>query len=471
MTLPNGWIFSLIGEISESINPGFPSGLHNIENRGVPHIRPMNISRNGEVDLSVVKYVQVEKYSPLLANEVLFNNTNSPDLVGKTTYINQDTDWAFSNHMTRIRPKLGMVTAAWMAYALHYLYFSGYFKLNCRHHVNQASISSGFLAQNVKIPLPPLAEQERIIARIESLFTQLDAGVTALKRLQAALKRYRASVLKAACEGHLVPQDPNDEPANGLLRILGKSPLAGDDLTSLPKGWCWVRVGDISKQSQYGTSEKANLDSSGIPVLRMGNIQNGQLDFGNLKYIPLDLPELKNLILEDGDLIFNRTNSAELVGKTAVYKRHHPRATFASYLIRIKFQENCLSDYVCIYINSLYGRKYISSVVSQQVGQANVNGTKLANMPLPLPSLSEQRRIVAEVERRISVIQELEQTVSVNLKRAARLRQAILRRAFEGELVEQDPPLSAFLETPQPHPANPANPSPADVAANQLPLL
>jgi len=316
---------------------------------------------------------------------------------------------------------------------------------------------TGDVLRKQAIPLAPLPEQERIVERIESLFTQLDAGVAGLKRAQAALKRYRASVLKAACEGRLVPQDPNDEPAEVLLRRIlaekgekaDKIPVANGNLPELPKGWVWAKVGWLILNMQYGTSEKANLNIAGIPVLRMGNIQAGSLDFNNLKYLPTNTKGLEKLILEPGDLLFNRTNSAELVGKTAVYRENHPKASFASYLIRVQLHPDVLPDSVSFYINSIFGRQYIASVVSQQVGQANVNGTKLANMPIPLAPLAEQHRIVAEVERRLSVVQELEQTISASLKRATRLRQAILKRAFEGELVEQNPrdePAEALLE-------------------------
>ena len=115
----------------------------------------------------------------------------------------------------------------------------------------------------------------------------------------------------------------------------------------------------------------------------------------------------------------------------------------------MSFPEGCLPDYVCFFINSQHGRAYIAQVRSQQVGQANVNGTKLATMPIPLPPLAEQRRIVAEVERRLSVIQQAEAAVEASLARAERLRQSILKQAFSGRLVPQDPgdePASALLE-------------------------
>ncbi len=333
---------------------------------------------------------------------------------------------------------------------------------------------SDVLAQT--IPLPPLPEQRRIVAEIETQFTRLDASMAALRRARANLKRYRTSVLKTACEGRLVPTEAelarsegrDYEPAAVLLeRILAerrarwesqekrrgkyKEPSAPDTsaLPEPPEGWAWATVEQLSSRIQYGTSNKADSDTSGVPVLRMGNIQEGSLDFSDLKYLPSQDTEVEKTLLANGDLLFNRTNSAELVGKSAVYKGGNPVACFASYLIRVSFFEGCSPDYVCTFINSQHGRAYIGEVRNQQVGQANVNGTKLAAMPIPFPPLAEQRRIVAEVERRLSVVQQAEATVEASLGRAERLRQSILKQAFSGKLVPQDPddePASALLE-------------------------
>jgi type I restriction enzyme S subunit len=379
----------------------------------------------------------------------------------------------------------------------------------------------------IEFPLPPSPEQSRIVTEIETQFTRLDAAVAGLERAQANIRRYKAAVLKAACEGRLVPTEAelvhaegrDYEPADQLLaRILAerharweatqwereiekakqkaakaarkaagrplkrgeklapeewqdlpedvygrylskddqwkqkyKEPALPDtvSLPELQEGWVWVTLEQISDMTQYGTSEKASLDPTGIPVLRMGNIQDGELDFSNLKYFPLDWPKLDDFLLQDGDVLFNRTNSAELVGKTAVYKRFHPRAVFASYLIRVGTHNDYIPDLLSFYINSFYGRRYIASVVSQQVGQANVSGTKLSRMPVVLPPVAEQSRIVAEVERRLSLVGALEASVGAALARAGRLRQSVLKQAFEGRLVPQDPddePASVFLE-------------------------
>jgi type I restriction enzyme S subunit len=305
------------------------------------------------------------------------------------------------------------------------------------------------------VPIAPLDEQRTIVAEIEKQFSRLDEAVASLKRTKANLKRYKASVLKAAVEGKLTEdwrkQHPNVEPASKLLeRILAerlakwngrrnyKEPLPPEpsDAPSLPKGWTWASVEQLSTLVQYGSSAKAHEEAIGVPVLRMGNIEDGRLRLDSLKYLPKNHDEFPELFLREGDILFNRTNSAELVGKTAVYKGKPTPCSFASYLIRVRLAQGCAPDLLAHFINSVFGRAWIAQVVSQQVGQANVNGTKLQALAVPLPALAEQQQVVAEVERRLSVIDELEAAVDANLTRADRLRQSILARSFSGRLME-----------------------------------
>ena len=169
-----------------------------------------------------------------------------------------------------------------------------------------------------------------------------------------------------------------------------------------------------------------------------------------MKYFPLSYAQKSKYLLEDGDVLFNRTNSAELVGKSAVYKSSLPVSVFASYLIRIKlYQDSYKPDFLNYFINSEIGKNYIKSVVSQQVGQANVNGSKLKNMPVPLLSTIEQQQIVSEIERHFSIADEAEKIIEQSLNQAERIRQSILKKAFEGKLVPQDPndePTEKLLE-------------------------
>jgi type I restriction enzyme S subunit len=230
-------------------------------------------------------------------------------------------------------------------------------------------------------------------------------------------------------------------------------PVGADtsSLPGLPVGWCWATVEQLSALLQYGTSAKTGEDAEGVPVVRMGNIVDGQLslEVDALKYLPRNHEEFPNLFLEIGDMLFNRTNSAELVGKSAVYLGLPSPCSFASYLIRVRFVGGIQPGYVAALINSPAGRAWVASVKNQQVGQANVNGSKLAVCPVPLPPAAEQERIAAELDRVGSNIDTLSAGVARDHARVARLRQAILKWAFEGRLADQDPkdePASLLLE-------------------------
>ncbi|BDD92150.1 hypothetical protein PanNE5_15900 [Pandoraea sp. NE5] len=485
MPIPANWERVALADISVNVSPGFASGKHNSDGSGVPHLRPMNVDRDGQIDLSVVKSVASSGGIELKEGDVLFNNTNSAELVGKTAVVShRESGFAFSNHMTRVRPENG-VTSAFVARQLHVLWMSGYMKHRCTNHVNQASISSKTLANTIPILLPPPVEQSRIVEKLEELLADLYAGVAELKLAQKKLAQYRQSLLKAAVEGALTAEwrtqnTPVETGAQLLERILterqarwetkqlakfaeqGKAPpkdwqnkypepLQPDttDLPALPEGWVWATIDQLTLEQRYGSSAKANEDSSGVPVLRMGNIQDGQLDFASLKYLPRNHEEFPALFLEDGDLLFNRTNSPELVGKTAVYRSEIAPCSYASYLIAVRFTEGLVPELASAYINSAYGRHWVKSVAVQQVGQANVNGSKLAALAVPVPPLAEQEQLVRLIVEQIAIIFEQEKNVEHSLKQSNAQRQNILRAAFAGQLVPQDltaEPASQLLE-------------------------
>lgn len=337
------------------------------------------------------------------------------------------------------------------------------------------------------LALAPLAEQARIVAKLEELLSDLDAGVAELKAAQKKLAQYRQSLLKAAVSGTLTAdwrahaQHPATETGAQLLeRILqqrrarweakqlakfqeqGKTPpkdwqkkypepvqpdTAG--LPTLPPGWVWATIDQLSIRQKYGSSSKTTEDNSGVPVLRMGNIQDGRIELNNLKFLPQSHEDFPDLFLSDGDLLFNRTNSPELVGKTAVFRSELTPCSYASYLIAIRFTENFLPEIASTYINSLFGKSWIKSVVVQQVGQANVNGTKLAALALPLPPTAEQIEIVRILSLQMSTAFAQEKSIKFSLQQSTAQRQNILRAAFSGQLVPQDPsdePASVLLE-------------------------
>jgi len=278
------------------------------------------------------------------------------------------------------------------------------------------------------IPLPPLAEQERIVAKIEALFSQLDAGVAALRRIQAALKRYKASVLKAACEGRLVPQDPTDEPAEALLRRLGKAPLVDDDLPALPEGWCWTIVGDVGEVITGTTPPKKDLDNYGsfIPFVKPPELRDGPITEAQDNLSEKGAKKAR-ILPKDSVLV----SCIGIIGKTGV---NRIPVAFNQQINGIVFGEMVEALFGFYYFQSRKAREWLNEQASATT-VAIINKSKFSQAPIPLPPRQEQKRIIAEVEQRLSVAAEVEAVVAALLARSVRLRQAILKQAFEGKLV------------------------------------
>jgi type I restriction enzyme S subunit len=170
----------------------------------------------------------------------------------------------------------------------------------------------------------------------------------------------------------------------------------------------------------------------------MGNIRDGRIDYTDLKYLPADHSDLANTLLKPGDILFNRTNSPELVGKCAVFSGHAGRFSFASYLVRLSPLPHVNPTWLAAAINSPLGREYIASVRVQQVGQANVSAKKIGAMQIRVPPRELQDTLAAELERQIEGLDLVSRAVDTNLARGARLRQSILAFAFTGRLVRAE---------------------------------
>lgn len=255
-----------------------------------------------------------------------------------------------------------------------------------------------------EIPLPSLGEQRRIVSRID----QLSAKVNEARCLRQQSSAQTVALLPSTT-AHVFAQSKAD-------------------------GWQRGKLGDYVLDDCYGTSERANDDETGVPVLRMGNIQNGRIDLRSLKYLHLSQRDRERLLLEVGDILVNRTNSAELVGKCAVFELPG-EYSFASYLIRLRLDDTRADPrLVAAYINSPIGRSYMLREKRQMTGQANVNATKLKALPIALPSLIDQQRIVAYLERSQATFEGLKRVQAETAAELDAMLPAILDRAFEGEL-------------------------------------
>ena len=278
-------------------------------------------------------------------------------------------------------------------------------------------------------------------------------------------KKLRQKILDLAIRGKLVPQDPNDEPASVLLerikaekeRLIKEGKIKRSKKTAktsdtphypylLPNGWKWCKLEDIVCELKYGTSEKSSSVGK-IAVLRMANLTNwGTIDYSDLVYSSND-EDIKQYSLKKDDLLFNRTNSSEWVGKTAVYKEERP-AIYAGYLIRVR-PILISSDYLNYVMNSSYYRNWCYNVKTDAVNQSNINAQKLSQLMIPVPPLKEQERIIIEIAKWISLIDTIKnskENLQVIIKQA---KSKILGLAIHGKLVPQDPndePASELLK-------------------------
>jgi type I restriction enzyme S subunit len=459
-TLPNGWqwgrFFDVATIASNLVQPK--------DYLDYPHVAPDNIEKfTGR--LLPYRSVRDDKVSS--ANHKFFNgqivySKIRPNLA-KAVIV--DFDGLCSADMYPINSHI--YSPFLLQYMLSKTFLSMAVKTDTRvamPKINQEELNK------ILVPVPPLEEQKRIVAKIEELMClcdELEAHQQARRSSQVRLNnatlaplnnaaslapaefeqasarladnfaalydsaetvgRLRSTILQLAVQGKLAMQDSQDEPASVLLerieeereankekqkkkRIEFPSLSLDDGPFTIPSKWLWTHLGQLAMLIEYGTSEKASLDNKGVPVFRMNNIEGGTVLHSNLKYVSPTIKDLPRLYLQYNELLFNRTNSIELVGKTGIFKGESDKFTFASYLIRIRvFDSHIFPDYINLAMNAAYFREtQINPEVTQQCGQANFNGTKLAYTLIPLPPLEEQKRIVAKVNLLMALCDELE---------------------------------------------------------------
>ncbi len=396
----------------------------------LPILRANNI-QDGLVfeDLVYVPEDCVSETQMLRSGDIIIAaSSGSRHIVGKAAQLKTDWRGSFGTFCFGLRPKPGVNPS----YLSWFLQTSEY-----RHQVSE--LSAGVNINNLRathieeipIAVAPPDEQRRIVAEIEKQFTRLEAGVAALRRVQANLKRYRAAVLKAACEGRLVPTEAelhrklktkNSKLETGeqlLARILTerrqnwqgrgeyKEPAAPDttELTPLPEGWVWTNIEQLRVFSLYGPRFSSDdYAEDGYIVLRTTDIsESGKVDATKAPRLRLSKDEFERYRAKRGDLLVTRTGS---LGTLAIFD-DDAEAIPGAYLIQFRLAtEPVTTRYLFLFLKSSNGQCYLTGK-GAGVGRPNLNAPTIEALPVPLPPLAEQTRIVAEVERRLSVVEEL----------------------------------------------------------------
>lgn len=453
-SLPEGWRVAPLGEVS----PRIVDGSHNPpakQDSGHPMLSAQNIENN-RIVLGGHRYISAESFktedarTQVRPGDVLLTIVGT---IGRSAVV-PDGFGAFALQRSVAVLKPQSVKPKFLAYQLQGPVARAFFDKEARGTA-QKGVYLKTLA-SMPILVAPTGLQERIVAEIEKQFTRLDAGVEALKRLQAHLRRYRAAVLKAACEGVLVPNEADlarregrkFEPASALLLRAAKEreeywarvgkgrrqPAAASlppNLGALPEGWAWATFEQLSCRVTVGHvgPMKDEYVAEGVPFLRSQNVRENRFDPEGLLRIPRAFHErLSKSLLMPGDLCVVRSGS---VGTTCVLPESVGEANCAD-LVLVQRPLGVLPRFAAYYMNSLAKAR----VRAGQVGIAltHFNTKSVAALPVPVPPMAEQVRIVDRVEAALSQIDAAEASVASSLARADQLRRAVLRAAFEGQL-------------------------------------
>ena len=455
--LPTGWKKQTLSETCQILAGfGFPERLQGKVTGDFPFYKVGDISetwKRGEVFLTKANhYISAQEASeirakPLPPNTTVFAKIGAAIALNRRAILSVTS--LVDNNVMGLCPATKALDHKYLFYFICTVKLDELSRATTVPSVRKSDI------EQIAIPIPPIPEQRRIVAEIEKQFSRLEEGVGALRRVQANLKRYRAAVLKAACEGQLVPTEAElakskkrkfETGEELLARILAerrknwqgrgkyKEPAAPDmsKLPPSPEGWVWATVQQVSTKVVDGTHHTPNYVDSGIAFISVKDIRGGLIYFDSCRFITPDAHDelIKRCHPENGDILITKSGT---IGRLAVVTTDRPFSLFVSVAL-IKP------------VRGIFDPKFLKVALEAYIGGINISqdikGALLKNLHLEdlcivsvcLLFLAEQARIVAEVERRLSVVEEMEATVEANLQRATRLRQSILQKAFAGKL-------------------------------------
>lgn len=354
------------------------------------------------------------------------------------------------------------------------------------------SAISGQFVRQTTFNVAPNAEQTRIVTKLEELLSDLDAGVTELKAAQKKLTQYRQSLLKAAVEGRLTAQwradrarrgEPTETGAQLLQRILqerrirwetqqrakfiaqGKTPPQGwqskysepvkpdtTDLPELPEGWVWASLdmlGEIASGVAKGTKHKAEVAVREISYLRVANVQRGFLDLSEVKTIFATEKDISELTLKSGDILFNEGGDRDKLGRGWVWRNEIETCIHQNHVFRVRPYLSATLPELISHHGNTFGKTWFQTAGKQTTNLASINMTMLRMFPVPLAPALEQEEILSQIQQQLMALDDQELAVNFSLQQSAAQRKNILRAAFSGQLVPQDPsdePASVLLE-------------------------
>jgi len=363
----------------------------------LPVLRAGNIADDGLVfdDLVFVPAERIAAAQKIRQNDVLIaSSSGSLDVVGKAARARADFEGGFGAFCKVLRPSPDVDP----------IYFAHFFRTP-EYRKRVSALAAGANINNLRnehlnelrIPLPPFPEQRRIAAildKADALRVKRRAALTQLDTLTQSI----------------------------FLDMFG-------DPATNPKGWPVRTIGDLLESASYGTSEKSEATGE-FAVLRMNNItRTGEIDLSELKYMSLDESERDRYLVRNGDVLFNRTNSPELVGKTAIFRETKPMA-YAGYLIRLRVNRENDPEYLACFLNTSYSKRVLRGMCKSIIGMANINATEVQAIRIPQPPV----RMQSEFAHRVAGVEKVKSIHRAALTEFNMLFSSLQYRAFRGDL-------------------------------------
>ncbi|MEU8154923.1 restriction endonuclease subunit S [Micromonospora sp. NPDC048986] len=451
--LPDGWTQVTLGDVALSVKNGIFVSRPGTEPDGVPILR-ISAVRPGSLQLGDIRYTGMDRGSLaqsdalLTPGDLLFTRYNGNiDYVGACAVVpGIAEDLAYPDKLIRVRVDAEFADPLYIGYAFASPQVRSIVRSLARTTAGQAGISGSSL-KSVPIPLPPLAEQRRIVAALDDHLSRLGRGVESLaavhnkaKALTQSLRHLNVSGQwrsgAAAADGGTTVIVPEREgvKAEGVVEPYW---MPGFDI---PDHWSWSTLGVLSRDWGYGTSTKCAYGAAGVPVLRIPNVQSGELDLGDMKNAVDESQDLSNYFVSAGDVLFVRTNgSPRLIGRVAVV-RQEMQVAFASYLIRFRLKIDTVDpDWVALVVASPIWRHQLEEAAASSAGQYNLNSKLLGHLPIPLPPLNEQRALLSGMSETGTFVDRVARASTAAERKAGALRASLLADAFAGRLVPRVP--------------------------------
>ena len=409
--IPDNWVWITIEEICSKIGSGSTPKGSNYSVNGIPFFRSQNVY-NDRLVYDDIKYISEEVHQKMKGTEVLANDLllNITGALGRCAVVPADFNCGnVSQHVCIMRPIL--VEPKYF----HALVLSSYFAKSMKITGSGREGLPKYNLEQMAFPLPPLTEQQRIVTEIERWFALIDQIEQGKSDLQATIKQTKNKILDLAIHGKLVPQDPNDEPAIELLKRINLdfTPCDNGHSRKLPQGWYSVTVNEVCSIIGGVSYNKADIQDTGIRVLRGGNIQGGKvIDCFDDVFIPLSYQNNDNQVQHGDIIVVASTGSQTLIGKTGFADRDIPKTQIGAFLRIVRSKQKALSPYIRLIFQTDAYKDYIRNVAKG----SNINNVKnahLQNYQICLPPLEEQQRIVQKIEELFSFLDDIQTALEV----------------------------------------------------------